>query len=129
MFAFGHGLSYTTFEYSNLTLSSKKMSKRGELKVSVEVRNSGKCKGKEVVQLYVSDLESSLPRPVKELKEFAKVELEPGESRTVNFTIDRDALSYYDDVLGCWVAESGDFEVLVGSSSADIRQRATFTLK
>ena len=105
------------------------MSKRGELKVSVDVRNSGKCKGKEVVQLYVSDLESSLPRPVKELKEFAKVELEPGESRTVNFTIDRDALSYYDDVLGCWVAESGDFEVLVGSSSADIRQRATFTLK
>ena len=72
---------------------------------------------------------SSLPRPVKELKEFAKVELEPGESRTVNFTIDKSALSYYDDVQGCWMAESGDFEVLVGSSSADIRQRATFTLK
>lgn len=129
LFAFGHGLSYTTFEYNNLTLSSKKMSKRGELKVSVEVRNNGKCKGKEVVQLYVADLESSLPRPVKELKEFAKVELEPGESRTVNFTLDKSALSYYDDVQGCWVAESGDFEVLVGSSSADIRQRATFTLK
>ncbi len=129
LFAFGHGMSYTTFEYSDLKLSSKRMSKRGKLEVSVKVRNSGTRKGKEVVQLYVADLESSLPRPVKELKEFAKVELEAGESRTVHFTLDKSALSYYDDVQGCWVAESGDFEVLVGASSADIRQRAIFTLK
>jgi beta-glucosidase len=127
LFPFGHGLSYTSFAYSDLKLPKKV--EAGELvKVAVKVKNTGKLAGKEVVQLYVSDLKSSLPRPVKELKGFAKVALEPGQSTTVTFTLDKRSLAYFDPVKKNWVAEPGEFEVLVGSSSRDIRVLGKFTL-
>ncbi len=96
--------------------------------MSVDVTNTGQRAGKEVVQLYVRDVVASLQRPDKELKAFAKVHLEPGECRTVTLSIERSALAYYDDLAHEWVAEAGEFEVLVGSSSQDIRATATFAL-
>jgi beta-glucosidase len=120
LFPFGHGLSYTTFEYSDLKAAA--IAKIGEpVAVSVVVHNSGTRTGKEVVQLYVSDRQSSLPRPVKELKGFKKIELQPGESRTVDFVLDRRAFAFYDPLKADWAVEPGDFEILVGSSSRDIR--------
>jgi beta-glucosidase len=127
LFPFGFGLSYTTFEYSDLRVP--KTARAGEpVNVSVTVTNTGKCAGKEVVQLYVSDEVSSLPRPPKELKGFKKVVLDPGESAIVEFVLDQRALSFYDPYRKQWVAEPGEFEVLVGGSSRDIRLRAGFTL-
>ncbi len=124
-FAFGHGLSYTTFDYGTL-----KVKKSGDKFIaSLPVTNSGKVAGREVVQLYIGDIESSLPRPAKELKGFEKIALEAGESRVVSFTIDESALSYFDDTKNKWVAEKGRFRVMVGSSSADIRSTAEFDLK
>lgn len=129
LFAFGHGLSYTTFEYGAVTVDRQSINERGTLNVSVEVTNTGDRAGAEVVQLYIADLESSLPRPVKELKGFEKVQLEPGESKVVTFPVTVEALKYYDDTQGCWVAEKGAFEALVGASSADIRGTVAFELK
>jgi beta-glucosidase len=97
--------------------------------VSVEVQNTGARAGKEVVQLYVRDSQSRLVRPEKELKAFAKVALEPGESKTVTFSLDEQALSYYDPAVKRWVAEPGEFEVLVGSSSREIWLKGKFALK
>jgi beta-glucosidase len=128
LFPFGHGLSYTTFTYSALKVN-KKVRAGGPIKVTLEVKNTGKVAGKEVVQLYVSDLKSSLPRPPKELKGFAKVALKPGESKMVEFTLDERSLAFYDPYKPGWVAEPGEFEVLVGSSSRDIRVKAKFTLE
>jgi beta-glucosidase len=106
-----------------------KTAKHGEpIEVSVTVTNTGDRAGKEVVQLYVRDVESSLVRPVKELKGFAKVTLEPGERKTVSFALDQRALSFYDPYRKAWVAEPGKFKVLVGSSSRDIRAKAAFEL-
>jgi beta-glucosidase len=96
--------------------------------VSVTVRNTGDCAGKETVQLYVSDLQASLPRPAKELKGFAKVALAAGATETVTFTLDRRAFAFYEPVKGEWVVEPGEFEILVGSSSADIRLAGIITL-
>ncbi|HEY64224.1 MAG TPA: beta-glucosidase [Caldilineae bacterium] len=129
LFPFGHGLSYTTFAYSNLRLSASEIDADGKLQVSVDVQNTGTRAGKEVVQLYVRDVEAGVMRPEKELKGFQKIALEPSETKTVTFTLDREALSYYDPVQKAWVAEAGEFEVLIGSSSRDIRLRGTFTLK
>ncbi|MCD6289425.1 MAG: fibronectin type III-like domain-contianing protein, partial [Anaerolineae bacterium] len=129
LFPFGYGLSYTTFTYSNLRLSASEIDAGEALRVSVDVQNTGTRAGKEVVQLYVSDPEASVLRPPKELKRFQKVSLEPGETKTVTFTLDQRALSFFDPMRKAWVAEAGEFEVLVGSSSRDIRERATFTLK
>ena len=128
LFPFGHGLSYTSFAYSNLKVS-KKVKAGKMVEVSLTVTNIGKAAGKEVVQLYVSDLKCSLPRPPKELKGFAKVALAPGEAGTVAFSLDERALSFYDPHEHAWVAEPGEFEVLVGSSSRDIRLKAKFTLE
>jgi len=128
LFPFGHGLSYTSFAYSNLKVTRKVKAGR-MVEVSLTVTNTGKLDGKEVVQLYVSDIKSSLPRPPKELKGFAKVALTPGESGTVAFLLDERALSFYDPHKHAWVAEPGEFEVLVGSSSRDIRVKAKFTLE
>ncbi|HEX6485031.1 MAG TPA: glycoside hydrolase family 3 C-terminal domain-containing protein [Ktedonobacteraceae bacterium] len=128
LFPFGFGLSYTTFDYGPLSLSAQGISPDDTLQVSVDVTNSGQRAGKEVVQLYIRDVVASLRRPDKELKAFAKVHLEPGECKTVTLTVARDALAYYDDLAHAWVAEAGEFEVLVGSSSQDIRARATFAL-
>ncbi len=127
LFPFGHGLSYTTFEYSNLKMPSSL--KSGEiLDIAVTITNRGKVAGREVAQLYIADRESSLPRPPKELKGFAKVELQPGESKQVEFRLDQRALSFYDPSRAGWVAEPGEFRVLMGSSSQDIRLEGSITL-
>jgi beta-glucosidase len=128
LFPFGFGLSYTTFDYNNLRLSANSIGPEETLEVQVDVINTGERAGKEIVQLYVRDVQSRLHRPDKELKAFAKVELEPGERKTVSLSLARQALAYYDDLAQAWVAEAGEFEVLVGSSSQAIRARATFTL-
>ena len=129
LFTFGHGLSYTQFKYGKVKLSNSQMTVDGKLKISVPVSNVGNRKGAEVVQLYISDLKSSLPRPVKELKDFNKVELNPGETKEINFTIEKDMLSFFDDTRHEWVVEPGKFEVLIGSSSSDIRGRVKFELQ
>ena len=129
LFAFGHGLSYTTFDYANVRADRKTLSRSGRIRVSVDVTNTGDRAGKEVVQLYIGDRESALPRPVKELKGFSKVSLEPGETRTVSFEITPEALQYYDDAKGLWTAEEGIFDAWVGAASDDIRGSVEFTLK
>ncbi len=128
LFPFGFGLSYTTFAYSSLSLSAKEIGPDDTLHVSVDITNTGQRAGKEIVQVYVRDSQASLQRPEKELKAFAKVQLEPGERKTAKLSLARDALAYYDDSTHDWVAEAGEFEVLVGASSQDIRATATFTL-
>jgi beta-glucosidase len=128
LFPFGFGLSYTTFDYGPLSLSAPQIGPNDTLQVSVEITNTGQRTGKEVVQLYVRDQQASLQRPEKELKAFAKVQLEPGERKMVTLSIARDALAYYDDLAHEWVAEAGEFEVLVGASSQDMRATAVFTL-
>jgi beta-glucosidase len=128
LFPFGFGLSYTTFDYNNLRLSASAIGPEDTLEVQVDVTNAGERAGKEIVQLYVRDVQSRLHRPDKELKAFAKVELEPGERKTVSLSLARQALAYYDDLAQAWVAEAGEFEVLVGSSSQAIRQRTSFML-
>ena len=125
LFPFGHGLSYTTFEYSGLTLSHETMSDTETLTVRLKVCNSGRVAGKEVVQLYVRDVESSWFRPKQELKGFAKVALEPGEVGEVTFQLDRRAFAYFNPDLGEWHVETGAFEILIGASSRDIRLSAT----
>ncbi len=127
LFPFGHGLSYTDFSYSHLK-APHTVHLGEKIKVSLRLKNAGKLAGKEVVQLYVSDVRSSLPRPLKELKGFAKVALRKGESKTVTFTLEERDLSYYDPVRKTWVAERGEFELLAGSSSKDIRLRTRFKL-
>lgn len=128
LFPFGFGLSYTTFEYSKFK-APKKVSLGQPVEVSVAITNTGRVAGKEIVQLYVADPHSSLPRPPKELKGFAKVELQPGESQVVTFTLDQRALSFYDPHKKQWVAEPGEFEILIGASSRDIRGKTIFQLK
>lgn len=124
LFPFGHGLSYTTFEYSDLKLSSNACSADDELTVSVVVKNTGKTDGKEVVQLYVSDKESSVIRPIRELKGFEKISLKAGESKKVMFKLDRRAFAFYCEPAHDWIVEEGNFEICIGSSSRDIRLTA-----
>lgn len=116
LFPFGYGLSYTTFEYSNLKLSRNSFAPNGKIDVSVQLRNTGKVTGKEVVQMYLRDLVGSATRPVRELKGFEMVELNPGEVKTITFTIDRKTIEYY-TANHKWEAEPGDFKVFVGGSS------------
>lgn len=129
VFAFGHGLSYTTFKMGNARVSSKSMTRDGKLTFTVNVTNTGKRAGAEVVQLYIHDVKSSLPRPEKELKGFAKVELAPGESKDVDITIDNSALSFYDDRTGKWTSENGDFVALLGNASDNLPLKLKFSLK
>ncbi len=129
LFPFGHGLSYTTFEYGKPTIDSKVMTDGGTLTVKVTVSNTGAREGQEVVQLYISDKKSSLPRPVKELKGFRKIKLASGETCEVTFCIDREALSFFDDTKHAWVAEPGRFEAVIASSAADVRGVVPFELK
>lgn len=128
-FPFGHGLSYTAFEYSDLKLDKSSMKESGKIVASVEVSNVGNCYGGEIVQLYISDNESSVARPVRELKGFKKVFLEPGKKSLVEFEIDRSALAYFDTEKHDWVAEKGTFTAYVGASSRDLRSKAEFELK
>ena len=127
-YPFGYGLSYTTFEVGKATASADRISPDGTITVSVPVKNTGKVAGKETLQLYISDLESSLPRPVKELKAFEKVSLAPGEEKVVTFTITPEMLKFYSPEQKAWIAEPGKFKALVGTSSTDIKASHTFTL-
>lgn len=129
LFPFGHGLSYTEFEYGEATLSASALAEGRTLEVSVPVKNVGKMAGAEVVQLYVSDPECSVDRPVKELKGFGKLYLEPGETGVLKFTLGTDDLAFFDAGKHEWVAEPGVYRVLVGASSADIRAEAEFELR
>ena len=126
LFAFGYGLSYTTFEYGEAKSSSRNM--KNTLTITIPVTNTGSVAGAEVVQLYIADKEASVDRPVKELKGFEKVWLEPGQTKTVKFEIKRDALSFYDEATRSWVAEKGEFEAMVCASSDDVRSVVDFTL-
>lgn len=125
LFAFGHGLSYTTFEYTSITLDKQEISDSETVRVTVTLRNTGSMSGKEVVQLYVRDVKSSIARPEKELKGFQKVQLEPGEEKTIEFTLDKRSFAYYNTELKDWHVETGEFEVLVGGSSDQIVLNAT----
>ncbi|OMQ11027.1 glycoside hydrolase family 3 N-terminal domain-containing protein [[Flexibacter] sp. ATCC 35103] len=126
-FPFGYGLSYTKFNYSDLKLSSVKMKNNETIKVSFQLSNVGKAAGEEVVQLYLKDKFGSVVRPVLELRDFQKVKLNPGESKTIEFTIDKEKLSFYNNKLE-FVAEPGDFELMIGASSADIKLKSNFEL-
>ena len=129
LFAFGHGLSYTTFKLGKVVADKTQLSGDEKISFTVSVTNTGKCAGAETVQLYISDKEASVDRPVKELKAFSKVFLQPGESRDVTLTIGRDALSFYDEATHAWVAEPGAFEALVGTASDKITAKCNFELK
>jgi beta-glucosidase len=127
-FPFGYGLSYTSFGYSDLKIKPGKAANGQTFEVSLKLRNQGKRVGAEVVQLYVHDGHSSVDRPVKELKGFRRVELAPGKSTTVSFTLDKNSMAYYSTQKKDWVADPGTFDVLVGSSSADIRLKGSFEM-
>jgi beta-glucosidase len=129
LFAFGHGLSYTTFRYGKAVADKSAITTDDVMTITLPIKNTGTRDGAEVVQLYISDKKASLPRPVKELKGFKKVFLKAGEEQTITFTIDHAALRFYDDAKGAWIAEPGEFEALLGSSSADIRSAVMFYLK
>ena len=128
LFPFGHGLSYTTFEFANLQVSQTQFTEAQGLDVSLELRNAGKQAGKEVIQLYVHDIQSTLIRPEQELKAFAKVELQVGEIKAVRFHLNREVFSYYDPVQRGWVAEPGKFEIRVGNSSRNLVLRTEVML-
>ena len=128
LFAFGHGLSYTTFRLGKAQADKNTISGDEPLHITLSVTNTGQKAGAEVVQLYLHDVKASVERPAKELKAFEKVYLQPGESRDVTFTIDRQSLSFYDETRGQWTAEPGAFEALVGTSSAQISSKVKFTL-
>lgn len=128
LFPFGYGLSYTQFDYTNLSVMPAKVTADGPVNVSLRVRNRGTRAGAEIVQLYVRDVKSSVDRPLKELKGFRRVVLAPGESRNVSFSLDRQALAFYSTASHGWVAEPGEFEVWIGASSRDIRLRGKFEL-
>jgi len=126
-FAFGHGLSYTAFEYSNLRLSSNKMISSETIDISFDITNTGKYSGDEIVQLYLRDRIGSVVRPVKELKDFKKIRLNAGETKSVTFTISNEKLCFYNDNLD-YKSEPGEFDIMIGSSSDDIRLKGTFEL-
>jgi beta-glucosidase len=129
LFPFGFGLSYTTFEFSDLILSQNSITEDDSLMVEVTLRNSGEMKGDEIVQLYISDKIASVEREVKSLKGFARVSLDPGESKSVRFKVDKSHLSFYDVNSGSWIVEPGEFEILVGNSSTNILSKDVFTIK
>jgi beta-glucosidase len=129
LYHFGFGLSYTSFEYSDIKVSSAEVTKDGELTVSFTVKNIGKVAGAEVAQLYIQDVQASVPRPVKELKGFKKVFLNAGESKEVSIHLSEKDFAYWDVNKKGWYAEPGDFNLLVGASSNDIRQTLKVVFK
>ena len=129
LFAFGHGLSYTTFKLGKLSADKQQMNADEQLTFTIPVTNTGSVAGAETIQLYISDKQASVNRPVKELKAFQKVFLQPGETQQVSLTINRQSLSFYDEASGEWVAEPGAFEALVGTASDNLPARYTFNLK
>ncbi len=129
LFPFGFGLSYTKYKYSDMKIISDNWATDNIVKVSVKITNIGKVAGSEIVQLYVKDIQSSLDRPEKELKGFTKVDLKPDESKTVTMELNKRSFSFYDDKAKSWVAEKGEFEIILGSSSRDIRLIEKFEIK
>lgn len=128
-FAFGHGLSYSSFEYNDLILEKNQITDQDTIKVSFDVTNTGKYVGKETIELYICDVESSVPRPEKELKGFTKVELQPGETKRVEMELNKRSFAFYNVDLGDWYAETGEYEVLIGASSDDIRLRGSIQME
>lgn len=128
-FSFGHGLSYTTFQYGKASISSKSMTENDEISITISVKNTGNREGKETVQLYIADLKSRLPRPLKELKAFKKITLAPSEEQVVSFTIDKSALCFFDAEKHEWITEKGKFKAYIGASSSDIHSIVDFELK
>ncbi|MFX0016271.1 MAG: glycoside hydrolase family 3 C-terminal domain-containing protein [Promethearchaeota archaeon] len=129
IFPFGHGLSYTTFSYSNLRVSSKSFKDIEGVDVNVDITNTGKVVGKEIVQLYVSQSNPEIDRPNKELKGFSKVELQPDETKTITFHLDSRSFAYYNVIYKSWVWENGEYEILIGASSRDIRLHTNVILE
>ena len=129
LFAFGHGLSYTTFKVGKATADKQEMTAEGKISLVVPVTNTGKVAGSETVQLYIAAKQSKVDRPVKELKAFQKVYLQPGETRNVTLTIGADAVSYYDETANSWCAEPGTYEALIGTASDKLPTKYTFKLK
>ena len=128
MIPFGHGLSYTRFEYGALSIPES-VASGDDVALSIDVTNDGERAGQEVVQVYVGDPESRLQRPPRELRAFEKIQLEPGETRSVRFALSPRALSYWDPEAGGWVAEPGRFSVAIGASANDIRAEGEFVLR
>ncbi len=128
LYPFGYGLSYTSFEYSNLTASKEQFSENDTITISFSLKNAGQTKGAEIAQLYVEDVQSSVPRPIKELKEFKKVEIEPGESVTVVLRLTKQDFSFWNPQTKGWYAEKGAFIIHIGSSSKDIRLKKEIEL-
>ncbi|MEY4085624.1 MAG: hypothetical protein RL074_1411, partial [Bacteroidota bacterium] len=126
-FPFGYGLSYTTFDYGDLKLSKNRIDNSETIHISFRLTNSGKYAGDEVVQLYLRDKVGSVVRPIIELKDFQKIHLDAGETKMIQFSIDKEKLSFYNQQLE-WGTEPGDFDLMIGSSSSDIRLRSTFEL-
>ncbi|KAF2797609.1 glycoside hydrolase family 3 protein [Melanomma pulvis-pyrius CBS 109.77] len=132
LFAFGHGLTYTTFEYGAPSINNTVLTEAEGITITIPVTNAGSVPAREIVQAYVRDVKSTLPRPEKELQAFAKVLLQPGEIKTVTLKLDKYSVGYFDTALGqtgAWIAEEGVFDVLIGASSADIREKASFEVK
>jgi beta-glucosidase len=128
LYPFGYGMSYSTFEYANLKTNAEKYNMSEEVLVRIEVTNTSQVDGKEIVQLYVSDLQASVKRPPKELKDFRKVHLKAGETKTVYFTLQKRDFAFWEEKSSSWKVEAGEFEILIGCSSADIRQKKVVTI-
>jgi beta-glucosidase len=128
LFAFGHGLSYTEFKYSNLRLSSTRIKSDGTVSVSVDIQNTGKRTGDEVVQLYVHEVNPRVKRPIEELRGFARIALDAGVRKTVILDVPAQKLSYYDERVHAFVVNPGAFDVMVGAASDDIRLKARVTV-
>jgi len=126
LFSFGHGLSYMEFEYSNLQIEQMK---DGNVCVTLDVKNVGESAGAEVVQLYIRDIEASVDRPYKELKAFVKIALLPSQTKQAELFIKRDAFAFFSQIQKRWIIEPGEFELLIGSSSIDIRLSGKMTIK
>ncbi|MDD4879890.1 MAG: fibronectin type III-like domain-contianing protein, partial [Candidatus Omnitrophica bacterium] len=130
LFPFAHGLSYTTFEYSNLTITPSMVpDNKIDLEASFDLKNTGQREGAEVAQLYIREIAPGVERPVRELKGFKKVNLKPGETLRVTFKLNKRSLAFYDVDKKDWTAKPGEFEIEVGSSSRDIKLKGTFTLR
>ncbi|MBN1610602.1 MAG: fibronectin type III-like domain-contianing protein, partial [Polyangiaceae bacterium] len=128
LYPFGHGLSYTEFGYSNLQLTPTTLSEVEEVAIGFDVTNTGSRAGDEVAQVYVHDVEASVPVPIKQLKQFQRLSLEPGDTQTVTLTLPAAELAFYDVDAKGWTVEPGQFEIMVGASSADIRLSGTIAV-
>jgi beta-glucosidase len=128
LYPFGHGMSYTVFEYSDLRVSKQRFTENDVITVNFTVKNVGRTKGMEIAQLHVQDVECSVPRPVKELKGFQKVELAPGQSKTVSLELNKKDFSFWNPQTKGWFAEKGKFIIHIGSSSRDIRLKKEIEL-